>query len=94
MIRFDPTNGGFPSAAYHPVFGKRDLTDANEAVKLNADWFNTAEEADMHRTETEAQMVVHQNRDVKVGDAVVSDGVVRNSVAADANFKAGNAEPL
>lgn len=93
-IRFDPTTGGFPSAAFHPVYGRRDIKDANEAVGLDKDWFNTAEEADMHRTEREAQMVVHQNRDVKVADAVATAGVVRNSVAATENIAAGRPEPL
>lgn len=93
-IRFDPATGGFPTAAFHPVYGRRDIKDANDAVGLSSDWFNTAEEADMHRTEREAQMVVHQNRDVKVADAVSSDGVVRNSVAATESLNAGRAEPL
>ncbi len=93
-ITFEPDRGGFPTVAYHPVYGRRELKDANEAVGLNSDWFNTAEEADLHRTEREAQMVVHQNRDVKVGDAVATSGVVRNSVAAQENVDAGRPEPL
>lgn len=93
-IKFDPAAGGFPTVAFHPVYGKRELKDANEAVGLDSDWFNTAEEADMHRTEREAQMVVHQNRDLKVADAIETNGVVRNSVAATENVNAGRPEPL
>ena len=86
--------GKFPSVAFHPVFGRQEISDANAGAALGPDWFNTAEEADMHRTETEAQMVVHQNRDIKVADAVASDGVVRNSVAATESLDAGKPEPL
>ena len=102
-IRFEATAGGFPSTVFHPVLGARSLKDANEAVGLGPDWFNTAEEADLHRTDTEAQMAIHKNRAVKVSDLeALEEGqheddrltVVRNSVAADASFKQGNAEPL
>ena len=94
MIRYDAAAGGFPSTVYHPVLGARTLTDANEATTLNSDWFNTAEEADMHRTETEAQMAVHKNQTVKAAEMAADAEVVRNSVAADASLKAGFPEPL
>lgn len=83
-----------PTRVYHPVFGARDVKDANDLKNLSVDWFNSAEMADLCRTETEAQMVVHQNRDLKVADALASDGVVRNSVAAHESKLSGANEPL
>lgn len=93
MIRMND-DGSLPTRVFHPVFGAKEITDANDIKKLSIDYFNTAEEADMHRTETEAQMVVHQNRDLKVADALASDGVVRNSVAAHESKLSGANEPL
>lgn len=93
MIRMND-DGSLPTRVWHPVFGAKDVTDANDIKKLSIDYFNTAEEADLHRTETEAQMVVHQNRHLKVQDALASDGVVRNSVAATESLNSGANEPL
>lgn len=101
---------GFPKAKYHPVYGLRTVNDPNEEAALQPphNWFDTAEEADMHRTDREAQQVVHYNTRVRV-DAATSDagqamaddpvvtgqaGVVRNSVTATESLKAGNPEPL
>ena len=94
MITFNAATGGFPSTVYHPIFGARPLTDANHATTLGPDWFNTAEEADLHRTETEAQVVVHNNRTIKTDALIESQGVVRNSVAATESLNAGKPEPL
>ena len=80
-ILFDPQTGTFPSVAYHPVFGARPLKDANEVMSLGPDWFNTAEEADMHRTQAEAEMVTHNNTSLLVKDGMETGSVVRNSVA-------------
>ena len=86
--------GAFPSAAFHPVFGRREINDEFPASTFGLDWFNTAEEADMHRTETEAQIVVHHNQSIKVADAIATNGVVRNSVVASAKHDEGKPEPL
>ncbi len=97
MITFTTGLGGmipFPRKVYHPIFGEREITDANEASKLNQDWFDTAELADMARTHTEAMVVMHHNQSVKVNDALETDAVARNSVAADLSKKSGAAEPL
>jgi hypothetical protein len=101
---------GFPKLKYHPVYGAREIKDPNEEAGLQPahNWFNSAEEADAHRTDREAQMVVHYNARVKVDGAVGGvepmdpnnkavtgeDGIVRNSVAATESVKAGNLEPL
>jgi hypothetical protein len=71
---------GFPKAKYHPVYGYRLVNDPNEEASLAPahNWFNSAEEADMHRTDREAQQVVHFNRRVKVdasSAAAGNDGV-------------------
>ncbi len=97
-----------PTTVYHPVHGARQITDFNDIGKLGPDWFPTAEEADMHRTWTEAKVTMHHNQAVKAsvatgngvpegpapGDASAPQGVVRNSVAAQESLDAGNAEPL
>lgn len=53
----------YPMTAYHPVHGKftaETHEDAKRVFGTNPlDWFNTPEEADAHRTEREAGMVIH-----------------------------------
>jgi hypothetical protein len=80
---------GFPKSKFHPVYGHRMVNDPNEEAALLPahNWFNTAEEADMHRTDREAQLVLHNNSRVKAdaslaafgndGTHDVSDDVVR-----------------
>lgn len=91
---------GYPKTMYNPVLGGRTANDPNEAASLfqpEGQWFNTAAEADMHRTEREAQMVIHQNtRDKLEGMAQAQDGAapVRNSVQAQESINAGNPEPV
>lgn len=99
---------GLPTTVYHPIHGARVITDFNDIGTLGPDWFSTAEEADMHRTWTEAKVAMHYNQAVKAatlagqepptdpepGDASKPQGVVRNSVAAQESLDAGNAEPL
>ena len=64
-----PTSfAGFPQRKYHPVKGAMTANDPNEAASLfqpEHNWFDTAAEADAHRTDAEAQQVVHYNRRVK-----------------------------
>jgi hypothetical protein len=60
---------GFPQTKFHPVHGKRVVNDPNEAASLPGpahNWFDTAGEADMHRTDLEAQEVIHNARRVKL----------------------------
>lgn len=100
---------GYPKFKYHPVLGAIEVKDPNEMAALQPphDYFDTAEEADMHRTDREAGQVIAHNVGVKVqaklagkpvdlSDPVQagSAGVVRNSVAATENLKAGGSEPL
>ena len=49
---------GFPKDKFHPVQGKVTVNDPNEVAALVGpahNWFDTAEEADMHRTDAEAR---------------------------------------
>ena len=101
---------GFPKTKYHPVYGARAINDPNEEAALPQparNWFDTAEEADAHRTEREAQQVIHNNARVRVDAALAGDdhdpnspavrgeaGVVRNSVSATESLKSGTPEPL
>ena len=74
----------FPKTIYHPVQGAVTVKDAEEAAKVvtvPTDWFATAAEADAHRTENEAQVVIHYGRRDQVQkwqDA--GAGVVHHSV--------------
>lgn len=100
---------GYPKDRFHPVYGK--VTFANPTDELRQcvpahNWFDTAEQADAHRTDREAQDVIHYNRRVRANGALTDGvaeydpevtgeaGIVRNSVAATESLKAGNAEPL
>lgn len=91
---------GYPATKYHPVLGAKTAKDPNEAASLfqpEHDWFNTAAEADMHRTEREALLVMHHNQRAKLdGIAEYQDGnaPVRNSVQAQESLDQGGAEPL
>lgn len=100
---------GYPKIKYHPVKGAVTIEDPNEEAALSPphDYFDTAGEADAHRTEREAQQVIHHNTSVKVaakldGKSVdLNDpmangtgGVVRNSVQATESLNATGAEPL
>lgn len=103
------TFAGYPKTRYHPVYGAREIKDPNEEASLQPahNWFNTAEEADAHRTQREAEQVVHYNARVRVDAAssdgkvnlkdpavTGSDGIVRNSVTATESLKSGFPEPL
>ena len=107
-----PSFPGYPKDKFHPVYGKRTVKDPNEeASELPGpahNWFDTAEEADAHRTEREAQQAIHYNSRVKVDAALAGPGetsaedpavrgeagIVRNSVAATESLKSGFPEPL
>lgn len=97
---------GFPVVKYHPVYGKRVANDPNEAHDLFqpvTDWFDSPGEADMHRTDAEAQQVIHHNRHVKHQHHMAAldgrepelvAGPVRNSVQAQESLDAGHPEPM
>ena len=74
----------FPQTVYHPVQGAVTLTDAEHAarvVTVPTDWFATPQEADAHRTENEAQVVIHYGRRGQVQKYQDADeGVVHHSV--------------
>lgn len=91
---------GWPRTRFHPVFGEKAFKDPYEAAEYgqddeSGDWrFKTAADADAARTETEAQIVIHQNVRSKL-DAHKEAGrtVIQNSVQATNAAKAGGAEP-
>jgi len=88
---------GFPKTLYHPVHGGIELADPAEEASLvpRTDWFNTPEEADAHRTYTEAQLAAHKTLTAKLQALEeAGKGVVHNSVQAHQNLLAGRAEPL
>lgn len=91
---------GFPKTKYHPVLGAKAAKDPNEAASLfqpEHDWFDTAGEADMHRTDREAQLVLHHNTRAKLdGIAAMQDknAPVRLSVQAQESMDAGKIEPV
>ena len=107
-----PSFVGFPMVKFHPIFGRKSAADPNEAATMfqpETDWKETAELADMARTETEALQVMAHNQRVKLdantalqkgeepapatGENAVK-GPVRNSVAAQESLNAGHLEPL
>jgi hypothetical protein len=67
---------GFPKSKFHPVYGLRTVNDPNEEASLAPahNWFDTAEEADMHRTDREAQLVLHNNSRVKADASLAAFG--------------------
>jgi hypothetical protein len=91
---------GFPKTKWNPVLGAKSANDPNEAASLfqpEHDWFDTPGEADMHRTDREAGMVIHHNSREKLNAAIeAQDGKapVRLSVQAQESMDAGNGEPV
>ena len=82
---------------YHPVHGAVIVKDANEEASLSprTDYFNTPEEADMHRTATEAWTTYAFNQAEKLRThAEAGHQVVRNSVQSDMSLRSGAAVPL
>lgn len=79
-----PRFTSYPLTLYHPVLGAVTVEDQDAAAKTfvpEHDWYRTPEEADAHRTEREAQMVVHNTRRMQIDD-IASDGdTVAHSVA-------------
>lgn len=60
-----PRNYDYPTTLYHPTLGARYVEDSNQAKELPGpahNWWPTAGEADMHRTDLEAQEAIHQAR--------------------------------
>lgn len=79
----------YPLTAYHPVHGAVTVKDADEAAKTFSnplDWFETAEEADQHRTENEAAIVIHNARrgQITAHEQGSTPGVVKHSVTHQA----------
>lgn len=61
----------YPLTLYHPVFGAVTVDNQEDALKIFVpphDWHQTAAEADAHRTDREAQMVIHNTRRMQVDD--------------------------
>jgi hypothetical protein len=103
---------GYPMTKYHPVYGAKSVNDPNEGATTFQpayNWFDSAAEADAHRTDREAQEVIHYNARAKVdtlvavnngGEAIPTtgdnapEGIVRNSVQAQEAIDAGKVEPI
>jgi hypothetical protein len=89
---------GYPLTKYNPVLGARTANDPNEAATLfqpEHDWWPTAAEADMHRTDREAGIAIHHNMRTKLGHFDEAEQApVRNSVQAQESLDTGGAEPL
>lgn len=88
---------GFPKTKYHPVHGRVVVNDPNEEASLSppTDYFDTPEEADMHRTATEAWTTHAANMRAKLNvHDEAGHEIVRNSVQADESIRSGGAEPL
>jgi hypothetical protein len=61
----------YPLTLYHPVLGAVTVENQEDALKTFVpphDWFHTAAEADAHRTDREAMMVIHNTRRMQVDD--------------------------
>jgi hypothetical protein len=96
----------FPSTWYHPVYGAREVKDYAEFSRLDDNWRETAGQADMDRTETEARIVANHNDQVKrehilesarragVRPEDVNNTIVRNSVQSAEAVKQGKSQPL
>jgi hypothetical protein len=67
----------FPFVKYHPVLGERTAHKQEDLDKVfvgpEHDWFDTPQEADMHRTAREAAMVLHNSTRMRV-DTIVAQG--------------------
>lgn len=67
----------FPITRYHPVLGKRTADKSDDLDKVfvgpEHNWFDTPEEADMHRTAADAAMVLHNSVRMRV-DTLASEG--------------------
>jgi hypothetical protein len=91
---------GWPRVRFNPVHGRKEFKDPYEAAEYGQSdeegpWrFKTAAEADMARTDTEAQIVIHQNLRAKVDDHHNNGRtVVQNSATATEARHDGYAEP-
>jgi hypothetical protein len=103
---------GYPQTKYHPVYGAKSVNDPNEGAQTFQpayNWFDSAAEADAHRTDREAQEVISYNQRAKVDTLVAvnnggepipttgenaPEGIVRNSVQAQESIDAGKIEPI
>jgi hypothetical protein len=86
---------GYPKRKWHPIHGAKDANDPNEEAEFfDRNWFDTPEAADAARTQREADIVVHRNRDCLVEEHDKRQGVVRNSVAAQESRDQGRLEPI
>ena len=66
----------YPLTLYHPVLGAVTVDNQDDALKTfvpHHDWFHTAAEADAHRTDREAMMVIHNTRRMQVDAMAGSD---------------------
>ena len=74
----------YPLTLYHPVLGAVTVDNQDDALRVFVparDWFHTAEEADAHRTDREAMMVIHNTRRMEVDQ--MAGGDVHKDVAPD-----------
>jgi hypothetical protein len=91
---------GYPRTLYHPTIGARTVKDPNAEAELPGpahNWWPTPGEADMHRTDLEAQECIHQARRWKndVNQAMIEGGdlpIDRPELDKDGAIKNPNAE--
>lgn len=86
-----PAFVGYPLAKYHPVYGRREAKDPNEAAQIFQpphNWFETPANADAARTEREAQQVIHHNLNMKVADKLARVNDEQPPQEADPDRKA------
>jgi hypothetical protein len=64
----------FPMTKYHPVLGARTVDKHEDLDKVfvgpDRDWHDTPEEADQHRTQREAEMVMHNSTRMRIEDMI------------------------
>jgi hypothetical protein len=81
----------FPSTWYHPIYGARQIDTYEDFQKLDQDWRATAAEADKDRTQTEAQVVMNHNEQVK-REMVLSAGEGGTPGQQPADGRSGHSE--
>ena len=87
----------YPKVLFHPVYGGVTVEDGNQEAALypRGAWFNSAAEADMARTHTEAVLVYQRNQADKLRQLEeMNRQVVRNSAQADEALRGNQGQPL
>lgn len=81
LVKSPPAPSPYPKVKFHPVHGGVTVKDPVEEAGLHG-WFDTPEEADMHRTWLDAELVRARNMAERL-KAMGDKPVVQNSVQHD-----------